>query len=88
MTAWRAKIGIFQKMRIKILKGGQWGPILKKIDSFTLETSKTHLIRNFLRSGRLRVKVNNWNSLQPWRILIVFLDMNFIDNKKKLQKIF
>ena len=25
----------------------------KKIDSFTLETSKNHLIRNFLRKGRL-----------------------------------
>ena len=25
----------------------------KKIDSFTLETSKNHLVRNFLRKGRL-----------------------------------
>ena len=29
---------------------------LKKLDSFTLETSKNHLIRSFLRNGRLRVK--------------------------------
>ena len=29
---------------------------LKKLDSFTSETSKNHLIRNFLRNGRLRVK--------------------------------
>ena len=29
----------------------------KKLDFFTLETSKTHLIRNFLRNGRLRVKL-------------------------------
>ena len=29
---------------------------LKKLDSFTLEMSKTHLIRTFLRNGRLRVK--------------------------------
>ena len=29
---------------------------LKKLDSFTLEISKNHLIRNFLRNGRLRVK--------------------------------
>ena len=29
---------------------------LKKLDSFSLETSKNHLIRNFLRNGRLRVK--------------------------------
>ena len=28
---------------------------LKKLDSLTLETSKNHLIRNFLRNGRLRV---------------------------------
>ena len=28
----------------------------KKLDSFTLETLKNHLIRNFLRNGRLRVK--------------------------------
>ena len=27
----------------------------KKLDSFTLETSKNHLIRNFLRNWRLRV---------------------------------
>ena len=35
---------------------GQWGPIKKKLDSFTLETSKNHLIRNFLR---VRVKTIN-----------------------------
>ena len=29
---------------------------LIKLDSFTLEMSKNHLIRNFLRNGRLRVK--------------------------------
>ena len=29
---------------------------LKKLDSFTFETSKNHLIRYFLRNGRLRVK--------------------------------
>ena len=27
----------------------------KKLDFFTLEMSKNHLIRNFLRDGRLRV---------------------------------
>ena len=37
-------------------EGGQWGPIKKKLDSFPMETSKNHLIRNFLRNGRLRVK--------------------------------
>ena len=29
---------------------------LEKLDSFTLETSKNPLSRNFLRNGRLRVK--------------------------------
>ena len=38
-------------MRVKNLRSD-----LKKLDSFTLETLKNHLIRNFLRNGRLRVK--------------------------------
>ena len=29
---------------------------LEKLDSFTLETSENHLIRNFLRNRRLKVK--------------------------------
>ena len=45
-------------MRIKNLRGSQWRPILKKLASFTPETSKNHLIRNFLRNGRLRVNVS------------------------------
>ena len=32
---------------------------LKKLDFFTLEMSKNHLISTFLRNGRLRVKGNN-----------------------------
>ena len=50
----RALISIFQKMRIKNRRRSV-GSDLKKLDSFTLETSKNHLIRNFLRNGRLRV---------------------------------
>ena len=42
-------------MRIKNLMGGQWGLIKKKLDFFTLEMAKNHLICNFLRNGRLRV---------------------------------
>ena len=66
MKAGRAKIGIFQKMRIKNLRGGGVSEVRfkKKLDYFTLETSKNHLIRNFLRNGRLRVKMkfnNNEN---------------------------
>ena len=57
MKAGRAKIDIFQKMRIKNLrKRGVSEVRLKKLDSFTLETSKNHFIRNFLRNGRVRVK--------------------------------
>ena len=33
-----------------------------KLDSFTLETLKNHLIRNFLRNGRVRVKNLNLRS--------------------------
>ena len=32
---------------------------LKRLDSSTLATSKNHLIRNFLRNGRLRVNSKN-----------------------------
>ena len=56
MKAGRAYISIFQKMRIKNLRGVS-EVRLKKQDSFTLETSKNHLILNFLRIGRVRV---NW----------------------------
>ena len=38
-------------MRIKNLRGSDF----KKLDSFTLEMSQNHLIRSFLRNGRLRV---------------------------------
>ena len=55
MKSERAKIAIFQKMRIKNLMGVNEVRFKKKLDSFTLETSKNHLIRKFLRHGRLRV---------------------------------
>ena len=58
MKSGRAKIGIFRKMRIKNLKGVS-DVRFKKLDSFTLETSKNHLVRIFLRNGRLRVKLIN-----------------------------
>ena len=53
MRSWRAEIVFFSKRCASKIWAG-----LKKIDSFTLETSKNHLIRNFLRNGRLRVKAN------------------------------
>ena len=72
MKAGRAKIGIFQKMRIKNLRGSVRSDD-KKIDSFTLETSKNHLIRNFLRNGRLRVKsqVNGEKTSRPLKLCTV-----------------
>ena len=54
MKAGRASIGIFQKMRIENLRGAVRSD-LEKLDSFTLETSKNHLIHNFLRNGRVKV---------------------------------
>ena len=58
-------------MRIKNLEG-HWGPI-KKLDSFTFETSKNHLIRNFLRNGRLRVKIDENKPDLQGALNIVFL---------------
>ena len=57
MKSGRGLICIFQKMRIKNLRGVSYVRF-KKLDSFTLETSENHLIRIFLRNGRLRVKLN------------------------------
>ena len=57
MKSGRALIGFFQKMRIKNLMGVSEVRFKKKLDSFTVEMSKNHLIRNFLRNARLRVKV-------------------------------
>ena len=54
MKAGRAWIGIFEKMLIKNMQGVS-EVRFKKLDSFTLETSKNHLIRKFLRNGRVRV---------------------------------
>ena len=59
MKTGRALIGSFQKMRIKNLMGVSEVRFKKKLDSFTLETSKNNLIRIFLRKGSLRV--NNIN---------------------------
>ena len=57
MKSGRALIGSFQKMRIKNLRGVSEVRFKKKLHSFNLETSKNHLIRNFLRNRRLRVKL-------------------------------
>ena len=50
MKAVRAKIGIFQKMHIKNLRRSVRSD-LKKLDSFTSETSEKQLIRNFGATG-------------------------------------
>ena len=41
----------------------------KKIDSFSLAASKNHLIRNFFRNGRLRVKQALLFSIM-WKIFL------------------
>ena len=55
MKAGRVSMGIFQKMRVKNPRGSVKSN-LKKLVSFILETSKNHLIPNYLRNGRVRVK--------------------------------
>ena len=60
MKSGRAEIGSFQKMRIKNLMGSVRSDLIK-LDSFTLEMSKNHLIRNFPRNGRLRVNLKFLN---------------------------
>ena len=42
---------------------------LKKLDSFTLEMSKNHLICIFLRNGRLRVKMQNPDNVGVKKLL-------------------
>ena len=63
MKAGKAQISIFEKMRIKNLRGSVRSD-LKKLDSFSLETSKKHLIRNFLRNGRVRVNLGKFYSYE------------------------
>ena len=55
MKARRPKIGIFQKMRLKNLRGVSevW---LKKSRLLHLGNVENHVNRNFLRNRRLRVK--------------------------------
>ena len=51
-------------MRIKNLRGVSEARFLKKkLDSFTLETSKNYLMRNFLRTGRVRVKISDFRKI-------------------------
>ena len=55
MKPGKAWTSIIQSMRIKKWVVGDVR-FKKKLDSSTLETSKNHLIRIFLRYGRVRVK--------------------------------
>ena len=61
-------------MRIKNLRGGQWGPIKKKLDSFTLETSKNHLIRNFCAMGAWGLSENFLITVKPSDDVLFLLD--------------
>ena len=78
MKSGRAKIGIFQKMCIKNLRGSVSSDLKKKLDSFTLETSKNHLIRNFLSNGRLRVngRKSHLNEAAVFVSFLAFFDVS------------
>ena len=54
---WKGLNRYFPKDAHQKSGGGSVRSDLRNLDSFTLETSKYHLIRNFLRNGRLRVNV-------------------------------
>ena len=57
MKAGTAQIGIFHNDACQ--KSERWSVMsdLKILDSFTLEMSKNHLIRNCQRNERVRVKI-------------------------------
>ena len=61
MKSGRAYIGIFQKMRIKNLREVSEVRFKKTrilhLGRRSLETSKNHLIRNFLHHGRLKILI-------------------------------
>ena len=44
--------------------GGSVRSDIEKLDFFTLKTSKNPLILNFLRNGRVRVKISDRKSLK------------------------
>ena len=52
------KIYFIKDAHQKSKGGGHLGQIKKKLDSFTLKTSKNYLIRNFLRNERVRVNLD------------------------------
>ena len=69
------KFVFLKRSASKIWGGGVSEVWFKKLDSFTLETSKNHLIRNFLRNGRLRVNLRRsvWWARYPWHELFKLL---------------
>ena len=76
MKSGRAQIGIFQKMRNKILRGaGSVRSDLKKLDSFTLEMSQTTSSAVFCVTGAwglisLHKKLNDWKNLDESKIFV------------------
>ena len=94
MKAGRAQIDIFQKIRIKNLKGVS-EVRFKKLDSFTLETLKNHLIRNFCATGAWELSskllITMWYNcmkyiIYKWRInkvsLFKILNVNLLEGWK------
>ena len=55
----------------------------KKLDSFTSEASKNHLIRNFLRNGRLRVKKIS-NPKKYFLLTVYYLKKIFLSYRQKM----
>ena len=58
----------------------------KKLDSFILEMSKNHLIRNFLRNGRVRVKYNELDLREKLFSSLNLQKNSMIPEKKRLIK--
>ena len=71
-------------MRNKNLRGGSVKSDFKKLDSFTLEMSKNHLIRNVLRNGRLRFNKSTVQDLENQKDVVLWRTRDF--NVYNLQK--
>ena len=64
--------------------GGSVRSDFKKLDSFTLEKSKNHLIHSFLRNGRLRV--NRYRTVCRLRAMRIFALEFILENEELSRK--
>ena len=81
-------MGILQKMRIKNITGVSEVRFKKKLVSFTLETWKNHLIRNFLHNRRVGLICNEINRLFDFYYVSMLhhLKVIFFSIKQDLEK--